>query len=868
MPGVAPDNVDFVVLSPYHGLLTWQNNQDDGPYQYIKIWENRAGAGYGTEPKYVIPGHKQSKTVGGLDPGINYCYKVLGGWWEPPGETDFSDPEDCEDMYVVLQAPSDIETIVFSDFIEIIFKDNSSDEDVFCIYRQVNGGGWPAQGSPTYTVAANMEYFRDTAITPDNTYQYRVAARENPSNYSGYGTGSVVTALSAPNVPTGPTLSEVTDEEMRFSWTAPAAGDPLTGYKIQISDTGAFGGEEDEYIVAGDVLDFLFKDLASNDQYWVRVCAYNGVGDSSFTSSINDTTDVQYERTEFEIFVRDPNIEPVYIAGIDLKMDLSGFTFTSGNVYEVSIDERGLVFDDVWEDGDALDEESSISTVQGNPGSWWWDASVKKLYVHAKNGTDPDNFFMEGGFTHLIPNRKFDYADVLCTLPPWLSAQSIPGVTQEIKSYYEGSFRLSTGSISFKNTLSKGEHYFDKRFEKFTWIGARLTLYCGKETFSTLAKFKKMFAAYISEKEIEDKEITFSLRDARKELDRSLILNKYWLTDYPDMDEDFEGKEKAKAFGYVEGLAPVPIERYNATENKSAKYHYHDGRSKSVGKVTVNDVEKTKDTDYYVDPQRSIITFDVSQDVDVDDIVLISFTGTVNTADEPVANGAEVFKWILTYEAEVPVAALNMDWIYETKYANTKEESILFYKDTPYEEILKTLEHTTEAYILQDGEARIGLRPQQITVPSKAKYIWNFQSRGHTHHKSMDSLFWKVKVYYGENPQNQEWGIEEATDDEVKWKYGGRNKPLLRELPIYSYFRDPTNAKALATTIIGLLNKTYIEVELPAILFDAFPGDLIPYSRMRFFDTNGTANELTMRLLKVVKNLQTCKTKVTMEKKV
>ena len=1071
MPGVAPDNVDFVVSSPYGGTLFWQNNDE---YQYIEIWENKDGEGYAL--KYTIAGHKESHSIGGLEPATSYCYKVRGGWWEPPGETDFSAPEDCETTYALLQAPTDIETTVFSDFIEIIFKDKSSAEDVFCIYRNVNGGGWPAQASPTYTVAANMEYYRDTAITPGNTYQYRVAARENPSNYSAYGTGTQVTAYSAPNVPTGATISEVTDEEMRFSWTAPAAGDPVVGYKIQIDDNVAFPTPT-EYIVAADVLDFLFKGLTPGQQYWIKVCSYNGVGDSAFTAAENDTALAQYVRSDFEVFVRDPNIKPIYIAEIDLKMDLLGFPLMSdddlvgcwpfdetsgmvahdkskqgnngslenmeegdhvdgkvnkalnfdgvdeyvncgndaslnfgngvsdkpftiamwvnltvsdafryiskanefsirnsnywrvqlkdlstggflqraffdpvahegswaffvvtydgsgvytgikayfngeekpgnnensgtyvamentgsnveiakeggiyGNglidevriykrvltlteikalydtpghrIHEIPITERGMTIDHAWEDGEAYTVKASKAQVQANASTFYHDTANRKLYIHTSAEDNPYNFFVEAGFTHLIPSRDFDYVDTVgCTLPPWLSADSIPGVTQEIKSYCEGSTRLSTGSISFKNTLSAGAYYFDKRFETFTWIGARLALYCGKETFSTLSKFKKMFSAYISDKEIENDKISFSLRDARKELDRNLVLNKYWVTDYPGLEEDFVGREKPKAFGFVEGLAPVPIERYDASENKSTKVSYHDGRSKSVGKVMLNEVEKTKDTHYYCDLQRSIITFDKSLDVGPEDIILVSFTGEVNDADEPVENGAEVFKWLLNNEAGIPTTRLNTDWIYETKYANTKSESILFYKDTPYEEILKTIEHTTEAYIIQDEEARIGLRPLQTTVPSKAKYIWDFQSKGHKHHKERESLYRKVKVYYGEDTQSQEWETKEATNNEMRWKHR-----VEKELPIYTYYRDPSNAQALATTILGLLNKPYIEDELPAILFDVFPGDLIPFSRTRFFDASGTADEVSLRVLRIEKNPQQGTTKVKMVK--
>jgi len=875
MPLDAPINVDFVVTSPYGGNLSWENS---GEYMFIELWEKKGVGDY--EFKWFFDGSKTSEYIGGLDPSTNYCFALKG--IGPPQREEESELSDgaCKDTYAVLQAPTDIVTTVFSNFIEITWKDNSADEDAFCIDRHTVAGDWVVDFA---VIDANVEYWRDTTVAVGVAYTYKVRARQNPTNYSGYVTGVAVTANNVPNDPTGADITGVTDEEMRVIWVAPVTGYEVTGYKIQISDEDTFEGEETEYVVADDVLTFLFKGLTPSQRYWVRVYSYNGVGDSTSFSAHDDTCLAVYVRTEFEVFVRDPNVEPIYIAEIDMKMTLSGFTNTSGNVYEVLIDERGLEIDATWRDGVGLDDSpDSIASVEALENSYWWNTSVRKLYVHVTGGLDPDGvFFMEGGFTHLIPSKNFTYADTLCTLPPWLSTSSIPGTTQEIKSYYEGSYRLSTGSISFANALSEGEYYFDKRFETFTWIGAKLSIYVGKDSFSTLAQFKKMFSAYISNKEINDAKITFSLGDVREGLERNLVLNTYSQTEYPGMEEDFEGEEKLKAWGYLTGIPPVPIGTYDEDEKTSAKFHFHDGRSWGVEKVTLNGVTKTKGTDYaapgdyYVDLRRSIVVFDRDLEVGEDDIVLINFTGRVNSANEPigtynpvsgespeyVSGPAEVFKNILNVEGALPTSELNTDWIYETKYAKKKSVSVPLYKNTNFNEIIKTIEHSSESYILQDGDGRIGLRSLQTTVPSKAKYIWNFQSKGHTHRKERGSLYWKVKVYYAESVEIQgKWVLAEAQDDNIRTKFG-----VETELSVYCYFESETTAQALATAILALLNKVNISDELPMILFDVVPGDLVPFSRTRFFDSTG-ADELALRILRIEKNPQTGKTTVKMEK--
>ncbi|MCK4794490.1 MAG: fibronectin type III domain-containing protein, partial [Desulfobacteraceae bacterium] len=544
----APGNVTATALSPTRISLKWTNLD---PYDYIEIWENRAGAGYGASPKLAIGGEHEGYTLTGLDAEIEYCYKLIGGTYEPVEESGFSTENgNCATTFAELAAPSGLVVTVFSDYIELTYVDNSSNEDVFEIWRR-DGGGYAKIAD---TADRNIDFYRDTTVVAGTLYYYKVRARQNPSDYSDYTSEKSGTANNVPNAPTGETLSEITDEEMRLSWTAPAAGFEITGYRIEQSADGEFVGEEEEIaVVDSDVLKYLIKGLTASTPYWFRIRAYNGKGNGAFSGEATDTTLTQYVKTDFEVFIRDPNIEPVYIAEVDLKMNLSGFTLTGGQTktFEVLIDERGLEIDSVWEDGTALTEKASIAEVEATASTWWWDTSVRKLYVHSSTDADPDGFFMEGGFIHLIPSRDFTYADALCTLPPWLSADSIPSVTQEMKPYYEGSFRLSTGSISFINALSAGAYYFDKRFETFTWIGAKVTIYCGKETFSTLSKFSKMFTAYVNGKSCDDKKITLSLTGIMKELDRDFVLNKYWLSDYPGAvgegeEWDFNGREIPK----------------------------------------------------------------------------------------------------------------------------------------------------------------------------------------------------------------------------------------------------------------------------------------------------------------------------------
>ena len=49
------------------------------------------------------------------------------------------------------------------------------------------------------------------------------------------------------------------------------------------------------------------------------------------------------------------------------------------------------------------------------------------------------------------------------------------------------------------------------------------------------------------------------------------------------------------------------------------------------------------------------------------------------------------------------------------------------------------------------------------------------------------------------------------------------------------------------------------------LLFDVMPGDLIKFSRVRFYDLDGTASEITLRVLRISKSPASGGTSITAE---
>ncbi|GAI87536.1 unnamed protein product, partial [marine sediment metagenome] len=481
----------------------------------------------------------------------------------------------------------------------------------------------------------NREFFRDSGLGAGD-YTYRVGAEKASSAPSDWAYSTTVQVISAPSAPQNLQLVKKTDKWMRVKWDDV---DDEMGYKIEKSIN------ETEYTeiakIGENINEFLIRDLDPNTEYWIRVIAYNAAGDSGYSNVLNEMTLSQYEPTEFEKFIRKPSIELDALCEMNLGIKLTGFTQVADKeyTYELAITDRAINdFEKVYENGEEYTEKTSIDNegVEATASTYYFNTSTKILYIHTKTGDNPTGFYIEGRFILHIKSGESATFESNFYLP-LLSLDNIPSMSSEVSAFYGGSFTISAGTISLKNDEKTSPNFFDKRYADYLWRGGKLVLKIGEPGF-TYEQYKEVFTSLIDRESCTDKLFTLKLRDLRANLADPISVNEYWLSNYPLMDDKKEGKVIPKVFGYREDIMPVCID----TENKHWKFH--DGRIAYVHTVKVNDIERTMDTDFFVDYQRGIVTFarDFSLDYEKD-IVEIYFTGIVDSALNPVVNGADIF---------------------------------------------------------------------------------------------------------------------------------------------------------------------------------------------------------------------------------
>ena len=180
---------------------------------------------------------------------------------------------------------------VSSSQIDLIWQDNSDNEDEFKFERKTGANGiWEYLGS----VTANVVYCSNTGLAADTTYFYRVYA-ENPAGSSDYSNEATATTLSpgdpgVSGVPLEPSdLDSVTVSAYQIVLSWADDSDNEEGFRVERKE-GVFGTWEEIADLPADTIDYLSTGLHCGTVYYYRVIAYNDQGDSEYSNEITAET--------------------------------------------------------------------------------------------------------------------------------------------------------------------------------------------------------------------------------------------------------------------------------------------------------------------------------------------------------------------------------------------------------------------------------------------------------------------------------------------------------------------------------------------------------------------------------------------------
>ncbi|MBN1675341.1 MAG: fibronectin type III domain-containing protein, partial [Kiritimatiellae bacterium] len=278
-PPAAPGNLSATAQSSSQIKLTWQDNS--GNESSFRIDRSTNGS---TWNQLAAPGaNVTAYTDSGLAAATKYYYRVRAE--NSAGDSAYSSVATATTDGNAPPAPSNFSAAAASSTrIDLAWTDNSSNEENF----KIKWGTSNASLLNDISVAANATSYSHTGLTPDTTYYYQIKAEHATLGDSAYTpVASARTSLSLPAAPSALTASAQSPASISIAWTDNSGNE--TGFKVDRRQSGT-----DPWVriatPGANATRFTDTGLVESTQYYYKVKATNGAGDSGYSNIAADTT--------------------------------------------------------------------------------------------------------------------------------------------------------------------------------------------------------------------------------------------------------------------------------------------------------------------------------------------------------------------------------------------------------------------------------------------------------------------------------------------------------------------------------------------------------------------------------------------------
>ena len=272
----APSDLAATTVSPTRIDLAWADNSDNETGFQVE----RSTDGVTFAAAAAVPAGTTFLAVQGLGDATQYHFRVRAT--NAAGGSPYSNTAAAA---TPLAPASDLTaTALAADQVGLAWADNSGGETGHRVQRREAEGTW----ADVATLAANETAYTDAGVEAGTAYEFRVVA----FNAAGDALPSAVASVTTPALPQPPaaptdlTAVPVGLTRIDLAW-ADNAGDEA-GYRVMRSADGTSFAQVAE--LAADASAYSDATVAGDSAYLYRVVAFNAVGESAPSNTVQATT--------------------------------------------------------------------------------------------------------------------------------------------------------------------------------------------------------------------------------------------------------------------------------------------------------------------------------------------------------------------------------------------------------------------------------------------------------------------------------------------------------------------------------------------------------------------------------------------------
>jgi len=481
-------------------------------------------------------------------------------------------------------------------------------------------------------------------------------------------------------------------------------------------------------------------------------------------------------------------------------------------------------------DGVALTTQASIAAVDANAGSYWHDTANGLFYIHAPDNGSPNHhtvivyfwvYFATKGI--VLDGRYYE---------PYIASDGIPAITQETQQIHWGASQISSGSVKMIN--SRG--FFDQITKRWIWNNKDIRLLLGGDALP-YSEYTSIFAGRIMQATFTKTSFTLDIESKAFALLRSLPINSYWKSTWPNLESAAEGKAIPYFWG-VYDVTQAPLCTCINTAYAATTYQFKicDCTYHAIRSITQAYVDYGAGAGWQTiahgneDLTNGTFTINAASFVVGTSKVKAALEG-YHVGGVLIEGAPEIAEDILLNQCGYAAADLNAASFIASKAISDCALNVPVESVASALTIIETICQSDLAFFDEDGAGLLRYRtwePSTIgTLPVLAKE--DILAEPEIIEDS-SQLYWKVKAGYSYQCAAATCLYTESSNDESKYKYGRDDY-----LTINTYHRT----KAGADTITGRINwvtrnpSPVITLQLKAGQIDKNLGDKIKVTLAR-----------------------------------